>query len=113
MPVDWSVKELIQANFKEESESDRYPVFIDFYAEWCSPCRMMEPMIEDLAEEYHGKVLFRKLNTDLAPKVSAGFNVSGIPTFIIFNEGKEAWRSVGAIPKRRLREALDRVITTQ
>ncbi len=110
MAIDWGIKELTDTNFQEESSSKQFPVFIDFYADWCAPCRMMEPLIEALAIEFQGKIVFRKLNTDLAPAISSSFNVSGIPSFIIFKDGKEVWRKVGAIPKRRLKEALEQVI---
>jgi thioredoxin 1 len=101
--------ELNNKNFSREIENNNYPVFVDFWAAWCPPCRMMDPVIEELAEEFKEKVIIRKLNTDLYRNIADKLNISGIPTYIIFYKGKEVWRNVGAMGKRKLREVLDNV----
>jgi thioredoxin 1 len=76
---------------------------IDFWAEWCGPCRMVTPVIEELAGEMAGKVTFGKCNTDQNPRIAAGFGISAIPTIILFASGKIADTVVGAYPKEALR----------
>jgi len=81
------------------------PVLVDFYADWCGPCKMMAPLLDEVAANHVGTLLVTKLNTDLAPHTSQEYNVRGIPTTILFRGGREVAREVGAIPKGRL-EAL-------
>jgi thioredoxin 1 len=104
--MDWEVKELNRKNFFEEINQLAYPVFVDFWADWCPPCRMMHPVIRELAGQYQGKILFRKLNTDFYKGIAAKMNISGIPTYILFKDGKEIWRSTGAMSKNKIIEAL-------
>jgi thioredoxin 2 len=89
---------------KTIAESD-VPVLVDFYADWCGPCRMMAPFIDALAREYVGRAIVAKLDTDRNQKTASGFGIRGIPTSIVFKAGKEAGRQVGAVPKAGL-EAL-------
>lgn len=105
--IDWNAKELDGKNFFEEIKTNGYPVFVDFWASWCPPCRMMDPLIDEMAERFEGKVIVRKLNTDFYPAISGKINISGVPTYIIFKEGKEVWRNVGAIGKKKLRETFE------
>jgi thioredoxin len=74
------------------------PVFVDFYADWCGPCKVMAPSVDKLAADYIGKALIAKLNTDESQKTSMSFNVRGIPTSIVFDGGKEITRQTGAVP---------------
>ncbi|HXE60423.1 MAG TPA: thioredoxin [Gemmatimonadaceae bacterium] len=83
------------------SETD-VPVLVDFYADWCGPCKMMAPLLDEVAASHQGTLLVTKLNTDLAPRTSQEFNVRGIPTTILFRGGREVAREVGAVPKGRL-----------
>jgi thioredoxin 2 len=89
------------------AESD-VPVFVDFYADWCGPCKMMAPFIDEIARERQGTALVAKLDTDRAQQTSMAFNIRGIPTSIVFRGGKEAARHTGAMQKRGLEELLDR-----
>ncbi len=82
------------------------PVLVDFYADWCGPCKMMAPLVDELAAEHQGQALIAKLDTDRAQAVSQSFQVRGIPTTIVFRGGKETKRRVGAVPKAALEELL-------
>jgi thioredoxin 2 len=89
------------------AESD-VPVLVDFYADWCAPCKMMAPFIDEIARERQGAVLVAKLDTDRAQQTSMAFNIRGIPTSIVFRGGKEVARHTGAMQKRGLEELLGR-----
>jgi thioredoxin 2 len=84
------------------------PVLVDFYADWCGPCKVMAPFVDELAREKQGTVLVAKLDTDRAQRTAGGFNIRGIPTVIVFNGGRERSRQTGAVPKRGLEELLAR-----
>jgi thioredoxin 2 len=78
------------------------PVLIDFYADWCGPCRLMAPVLDELARDRIGDVLVGKIDTDLDPKLARRFNVRGIPTLIVFSGGREVARQSGAVPRATL-----------
>jgi thioredoxin 1 len=99
-----SEKELDSKNFDEVIGGDR-PVFVDFYATWCGPCQMMMPVIEELAKEAEDFTV-AKLDIDQAPEVAAKYNVMSVPTFILFKDGKEAARMMGAMPKDLILEKI-------
>ncbi len=83
-------------------------VVVDFWAEWCMPCRMIAPIIDELAREYAGKVVFAKLNTDENPSVAARYSISAIPTLIFFKNGKPVDQVVGALPKGELKRWVEK-----
>jgi len=85
-------------------------VVVDFWAEWCMPCRMIAPVVEELAKEYAGKVVFGKLNTDENPTIAARYGISAIPTMIFFKKGKPVDQIVGAMPKSELKRWVERNI---
>ena len=90
---------------------ERYDLMVvDFWAPWCGPCMMMAPVLEELAEEYAGRVTFGKLNTDENPTTTERFGVMGIPTLVILQGGNEVERVVGAVPKQEIRNVLDRYL---
>jgi thioredoxin 2 len=93
-------------SFHRTIEDSELPVLVDFYADWCGPCKMMAPLVDELAAEYQGRALIAKLDTDRAPAIQESFQVRGIPTTIVFRNGKEAKRRVGAVPKAALEELL-------
>jgi thioredoxin 2 len=87
------------------NESD-VPVAVDFYADWCGPCRMMAPAVDALAAHVQGKALVGKLNTDHSARTASGFNIRGIPTTIVFKRGKEVARQSGALPLAGLKQLM-------
>jgi thioredoxin 1 len=87
------------------------PMVVDFWAEWCGPCRMMAPVLEQLADEMQGTVSFAKLNVDENPDLSARYEVEGIPTLLVFAQGKEVGRIVGFAPKVHIQHSLEQIIS--
>ena len=85
------------------------PTMVDFWAEWCGPCKAIAPVIESLAEEYAGKVRVGKLNVDENPKTATRYSIRGIPTLLIFNNGEVQEQIVGAQPKGEIKKSLDKV----
>ena len=89
-------------NFKRDVLDSKIPVLVDFWAEWCGPCRMMEPVLEDLAKEYAGKFKIAKLNVDENEQVTQDYHVKGMPTFLFFKDGQVVKEILGAVSKGRL-----------
>jgi thioredoxin 2 len=98
------------ANFADEVERSPLPVLLDMWAPWCGPCRMIAPIIEQLASELAGRVKVAKLNTDENPMIGSRFNVRSIPTLLVLKDGKEIDRLVGAFPKQEILRRLESVI---
>lgn len=99
------------ANFAEEVERSPLPVLLDMWAPWCGPCRMIAPVIEQIAIELAGRVKVAKLNTDENPMTGSRFNVRSIPTLLVLKDGKEIDRLVGAMPKQEILRRLAPVLS--
>jgi thioredoxin 1 len=95
-------------NFEAEVLKSDTPVLVDFWASWCGPCRMVAPLLDELADENDGKVRIAKLNVDENQQVAYKFQVSSIPTFILFKNGQMADRMMGAMPKSAFQSFIDR-----
>ena len=104
-----NVKEFTDSNFESEVLQSEQPVLVDFWAEWCMPCRMLTPIIDKLAGEYNGKVKVGKVDTDSNRDVSIKYGISAIPTVILFKNGQVAQKFVGLRQEKDFREALDAV----
>lgn len=103
-------KEFNDENFETEVLKSDLPVLVDFFAEWCAPCRMMGPIIDELAGEYKGKAKVGKVNVDASKKTAEVYNVLSIPTFIIFKDGKKEQEFTGIQSKESIKEALDKYL---
>jgi len=106
-----NVIELTDANFQQEVVDSGTPALVDFWAEWCMPCRMLAPTIEEIAADYKGKVKVGKVDTDANREISLKFGISAIPTLIIFKAGLPVKKFVGLQGKKDIKAALDDVLT--
>jgi thioredoxin 1 len=102
--------EITDANFEELVLKADKPVVVDFWAEWCGPCRMIGPVVEEMAKEYDGTAIIGKVNVDQNPGVSAQFGVRNIPTILFVKGGQVVDKSVGAVPKAQLVSKLDAIL---
>ncbi|MGA2266639.1 MAG: thioredoxin [Phycisphaerae bacterium] len=104
------VMELTDQNFEDEVINAKGVAMVDFWAEWCMPCKMLAPTIEDLAQEYAGRVKVGKVDTDASRDTAMKFGISAIPTVILFKDGKVAKKLIGLQPKKAFKEALDELL---
>jgi len=106
-----AVTEFTDSNFEQEVLNASTPVLVDLWAAWCGPCRLIAPMVEELAGSYQGKIKIGKLNVDDYPQIAGQFRVMNIPTLLLFKGGKEVDRVVGVRPKEELVKRLDQLLT--
>lgn len=99
--------EFTDSNFEEEVLKSEHPVLVDFWAEWCGPCRMIGPVVEEMAGEYEGKAKIGKVNVDVNPEVSVKYGIRSIPALLIFKNGEVVDQIIGAVPKTHLTKQLD------
>ncbi len=99
--------EIEEKTFDEKVLKAELPVLVDFWAPWCGPCRMVAPVVEELAEDYDGQVSFVKLNVDEAPKVASKYGIMSIPTLMLFKKGEPVETIIGFRPKEELKKSLE------
>ena len=102
--------EVNDVNFEELVMKSDKPVLVDFWAEWCGPCRMVAPIMEEISHEYEGKALVVKCDVDSSPEVAAKYSIRNIPTVLFFKDGKIADKQVGAVPKNNFVAKLNALI---
>lgn len=98
------------SSFKDDVLDSEVPVLVDFWAPWCGPCRMVAPVVEEIAEQYEGKIKVVKLNTDENPQVASQYGIRSIPTLMIFKGGQRVDMVVGAVPKTTLANTLEKYL---
>ncbi|MBS9387654.1 MAG: thioredoxin [Dolichospermum sp. WA123] len=108
-----SITNVTEATFKQEVLESTTPVLVDFWAPWCSPCKMLTPVVEEVAAEYEGQVKVVKLNTDQNPTVASHYGIRSIPTLMVFKGGRQVKTVVGAVPKTTLSATLDNYIAAK
>lgn len=104
---------LTDNNFHNEVLDSKTPVLVDFYADWCFPCKMVAPILSELSSEYTGKLKIGKLNTDENYMTASQYGISGIPTLLLFKNGEVVEKMVGALPKHLLKEKLNYFLTDE
>ena len=105
-----AVLELTDVNFEQEVVKGQKPALVDLWAAWCGPCRLIAPVVEELAGMYHGKLTVGKLNVDEYPNLAAQYRVMNIPTLLLFKQGQEVDRIVGVQPKEELARRIEQVL---
>ncbi len=98
--------EITDANFAEKIEKTDQVAMVDFWAEWCGPCRMIGPSVEELSKQYDGKAVIGKMDVDSNPEISSRFGIRSIPTVLFFKNGQVVDKQVGVVPKSKLEEKL-------
>lgn len=98
------------SNFEQEVLQSEVPVLVDFYADWCGPCKMMSPIIDELAVEYDGKAKIGKLNTDENRAIASKYSIMSIPTILFIKDGQVVDTSIGALPKGILQDKLESML---
>ena len=106
-----SVSAITDSNFKQEVLESPLPVLVDFWAPWCGPCRMVAPIVDEIANQYDGQVKVVKLNTDENPDTASKLGIRSIPTLIVFKGGQQVDTVVGAVPKTTLAQTLEKHVS--
>lgn len=104
------VSQVIDSTFQEEVLNHKLPVLVDFWAPWCGPCRMVAPVVDEIADEYDGSIKVVTINTDENPSTATEYGIRSIPTLMIFKDGKRVDTVIGAVPKSTLATALNKYL---
>jgi thioredoxin 1 len=105
-----NVREVTDRTFAQEVLHSTSPILVDFWADWCGPCKAIAPIVEELAREYEGQLTVMKLDVDANPRTASAYRVQSIPTLLVFKDGKPAEHIVGAVPKKVIVDKLHRVV---
>jgi thioredoxin 1 len=105
------INEITSSVFKSEVLESNIPVVVDFWAPWCSPCRMVAPVLEEISQKMNGRIKFVKLNTDENQKTAMDYQIMAIPSLLIFKDGQEVDRVVGFVPQEQLEADLNKIIS--
>jgi thioredoxin 1 len=103
--------EITDANFEVEVLKSDIPVMIDFWAEWCAPCKMIAPAVDEIAEDYKGKIKVGKVDVDNNPAISMKYQIRSIPSLLVFKDGNVATQLVGAVPKPQIKSMIDNILS--
>ncbi|PRY14291.1 thioredoxin [Pontibacter ummariensis] len=101
---------MAKKSFQELINSPGMPVLVDFYADWCGPCKTMNPIVQQVASQYNGKLKVIKINVDNNQAAAAQYRVQGVPTFILFHQGQQVWRQAGAVPAHQLSQVIQQYV---